>query len=94
MTVSHAPVNAGRPAGVSPVMSDRWERLRTGLAVAAFALLTVLFRYASGSDAAPTPADAASFVFAVRGTCAVCIGLGLVALVASVMRGATARRAV
>ena len=42
MTVSHAPVNAGRPGGVIPVMPTRWERLRPRLTVAAVALLTVL----------------------------------------------------
>ncbi len=40
--VSGAPVNAGRLTGVSPVMSTRWERLRTGLAVVVFTLLTGL----------------------------------------------------
>ncbi len=42
MTASHAPVNTGCPAGVSPVMSTRWERLRPPLTVAVIALLTVL----------------------------------------------------
>jgi MFS family permease len=51
-------------------------------------LLTVAFRYATGmSDAAPTAADAASFVFAMRATYAVCLGLTAVAFVASLMRG-------
>lgn len=51
------------------------------------ALLAVLFRYASGSSAAPSPADPAAFVFAVNGACVVCLGIAVIALVASVMRG-------
>lgn len=43
MSISGTAVNAGRPAGVSPLMSGRCERLRIGLAVTVFALLTVLF---------------------------------------------------
>jgi EmrB/QacA subfamily drug resistance transporter len=53
-------------------------------------LLTVMFRYASGrADATPTAEDPASFVFAMHGTYAVCVGLTVVAFVASMMRGGT-----
>ena len=51
-------------------------------------LLTVMFRYASGlPDATPSAQDPASFVFAMRGACAVCLALTLVAFVTSLMRG-------
>jgi len=51
-------------------------------------LLTVAFRYASGiPDAAPSAADAASFVFAMKATYAGCLVLTFVAFVASFMRG-------
>ncbi len=52
------------------------------------ALLAVMFRYASRrSDATPSAADPASFVFAVNGTAAVCVAIAVVALAASLMRG-------
>ena len=51
-------------------------------------LLTVMFRYASGvPDATPSATDAASFVFAMRATYAVCLVLTAVAFIASLMRG-------
>ena len=56
-------------------------------------LLTMMFRYASGApDAAPSAEDPASFVFAIRATYGVCLLLTVVALIASVMRGARAAR--
>ena len=52
------------------------------------ALLTVMFRYASGRpDATPSAEDPASFVFAMNAACAVCLALAAVAFVTSVMRG-------
>jgi MFS family permease len=51
-------------------------------------LLTLMFRYASGlPDAAPSAADPASFVFAMKATCAVCLAVTVVAFAASLMRG-------
>jgi EmrB/QacA subfamily drug resistance transporter len=51
-------------------------------------LLTVAFRYASGRpDATPSAAEPASFVFALNATCAACLVIAVVALVASLMRG-------
>ena len=51
-------------------------------------LLTVMFRYATGTlDATPTAESPAPFVFAMNAAYAVCLGLTLVAFVTSVMRG-------
>ena len=51
-------------------------------------LLTVMFRYAVGrADLAPSAAEPVAFVLAMNATHAVCLGLTLVALASSLMRG-------
>ena len=51
-------------------------------------LLTLMFRYVSGlPDATPTAQDPRSFVSAMNATSAVCLGLSVIALAASLMRG-------
>jgi EmrB/QacA subfamily drug resistance transporter len=50
-------------------------------------LLTVFFRYAGATATTPSAADPASFVFAMKATYAVCLGLTAVAFIASLMRG-------
>jgi MFS family permease len=51
-------------------------------------LLTLAFRYATGlPDATPSAENPAPFVFAMNATYAVCVGLTVAALVASLMRG-------
>jgi len=53
-------------------------------------LLTVMFRYYSGMpDARPSPDDPVPFVAAMNATYLACLGLMVVALVASFMRGGT-----
>ncbi|HXJ79926.1 MAG TPA: MFS transporter [Candidatus Methylomirabilis sp.] len=52
------------------------------------ALLTTMFRYATGlQDATPDPRHAGPFVLAMNGTFAVCLGLTVIALAASLLRG-------
>src|SRR5262249_31593587 len=52
------------------------------------ALLTMMFRYATGlHDATPDPRHAGPFVFAMNMTFAVCLALTAIALVASLLRG-------
>jgi MFS family permease len=52
------------------------------------ALLTMMFRYATGlRDATPDPRHAGPFVFAMNAAFAVCLGLTAIALVASLLRG-------
>jgi EmrB/QacA subfamily drug resistance transporter len=51
-------------------------------------LLTVMFRYASGTpDATPTPENPVPFVLAMNATYAVCVALTIIAFTTSVMRG-------
>jgi EmrB/QacA subfamily drug resistance transporter len=60
-----------------------------GIALATV-LLTAMFRYKAGlPEAPPSTADPVPFVFALNGTFLVCLGLGAVALAASLMRGRT-----
>ena len=52
------------------------------------ALLTTMFRYATGRhDATPDARDAGPFVFAMDATFAACLGLTAIAIIASLLRG-------
>jgi len=77
----------GFAAGMVQMMFGIGSLLGISLATV---LLTTMFRYRSGiPDARPGADDPVALVFAMNGTYLVCVVLGAVALIASLMRGRT-----